>query len=424
MKTQQPPSFLILCLIIIITITHSVTSISSTSFLRKQRIATTVEDESESMLQLGEKFLKQIKSFASKTTTSADCTGASSYAMTWLNKHNSDKVTAGTGTGAGAGTSPEQVSTKENSNVELQSIEQCRNVEVNRVKYYYLLLKVKRSDLSKSYFETAVVSKAAGAQSAWASPFDTPEGITLYMDHVMPRLDMKDAKGQTTKITNKTRTEIEMKIVTPKPVPETQSFLGMAPSTPTSRNSSSTSSRIVGRTPFRSFLEVESQVVAPISPSAANCRFYIDRFRSGQIWLGNYWRSASYVLNAYCACLNTPNSGRANTVRGHLQDAIKTANTAGKTTFSTEDIYNDHVRAYRAAGCPCGPASYWAWHGVTNVPLKMLPASMDDWVLERLSCSLVEWSIRIFGSCNGCYVGCCPSTTLCPCVEFCTCHSF
>lgn len=168
-------------------------------------------------------------------------------------------------------------------------------------------------------------------------------------------------------------------------------------------------------------LALEARTVVPLEPTKQNCGFYFRQVAAGKLRLSNYWRTGSYMLNAYCACLNTPNSPRANHVRGFLQQRINAGIASGVKEFSTRKIYQDHVDAYRSAGCPCGPASYWAWFGVTNVPLKMfgttqLEKPIEEWVTDAVECKLVEWSIRTMGSCNGCYVG---SFSFCtPCASF------
>ncbi len=53
----------------------------------------------------------------------------------------------------------------------------------------------------------------------------------------------------------------------------------------------------------------------------------------------------------------------------------------------TPRIYADHVAAYAGCCCPSGPADYWAWVGVTTVPIPV--------------CDLVGLTIRWFGSCHG-----------------------
>jgi hypothetical protein len=55
-------------------------------------------------------------------------------------------------------------------------------------------------------------------------------------------------------------------------------------------------------------------------------------------------------------------------------------------TLLTPRIYKDHVDAYRDCGCPCGPAPYPSWIGVTTVPIQ--------------PCSLVGYFIKQFGPCN------------------------
>jgi hypothetical protein len=121
-----------------------------------------------------------------------------------------------------------------------------------------------------------------------------------------------------------------------------------------------------------------------------------------------WWLPATYVNNATCACLTTPNSPTANCVRNFLQDRLavtpqwlKTLAAAQKTieiinpaqyqafvqAVLTPRIYRDHVDAYRSCCCPSGPAPYPSWIGVTTVPIQ--------------PCELVGLTIRYFGSCHG-----------------------
>src|SRR5262249_40364856 len=121
-----------------------------------------------------------------------------------------------------------------------------------------------------------------------------------------------------------------------------------------------------------------------------------------------WWLPLAYVNNATCACLKTPNSPTANCVRKFLQDRM--AVTPGFTkalaasqkpletpltysqyeafvhVFLTPQIYRVHVDAYASCCCPCPPAPYPAWVGVTSVPIQ--------------PCSLVGDAIRYFGSCH------------------------
>ena len=111
-----------------------------------------------------------------------------------------------------------------------------------------------------------------------------------------------------------------------------------------------------------------------------------------------WWLPSAYVNNATCACQQTPNVPTANCVRKFLQDrmvatptwlkvlaASQKLNPAFVQAVLTPRIYQDHVDAYRQCCCPCGPAPYPAWIGVTTVPLP---------------CSAVGAAIRQFGSCH------------------------
>lgn len=136
-------------------------------------------------------------------------------------------------------------------------------------------------------------------------------------------------------------------------------------------------------------------------PSVGNCAAYA---------ANSWWLPWAYVNNATCACTSTPDSPTANCVRAFLQRrlaaaprAIKIAAAMQKSndvpnapqyaayqafvqTLLTPLIYRDHVDAYQQCCCPCGPAPYPAWIGVTTAPIQ--------------PCSLVGYFIRQFGSCH------------------------
>ena len=118
----------------------------------------------------------------------------------------------------------------------------------------------------------------------------------------------------------------------------------------------------------------------------SNCSEYIKN---------SWWLPMAYVNNATLACLETPNHPTAKCVRKTLQDRLKRtpsefkqvalsmksleiSNPIAYNAFVlskiTPRVYNDHVVAYRTAGCPSGPASYAAWIAVTTVP--MLPGTV------------------------------------------------
>lgn len=141
--------------------------------------------------------------------------------------------------------------------------------------------------------------------------------------------------------------------------------------------------------------------IAPsISPSLSNCSAYV-----ANAW----WLPLAYVNNTTCACLTTPNSPTANCVRKFLQDRLaatpgilQVAAAAQKAQYEnpkdygiyqayvqtamTPQFYKDHVDAYAQCCCPCPPAPYWAWIGVSSVPIQ--------------PCNIVDLSIRYVGSCH------------------------
>ena len=170
-------------------------------------------------------------------------------------------------------------------------------------------------------------------------------------------------------------------------------------------------------------LEAGAEIVGPkepmpLKPSVDTCLYYKKKAAAGQLKVDGFdYRTDAYVVNTFCACLSVRGEG-SEKVRGYLQYDIQRANDAGQTVFTTEDIYTSHVKAYKYAGCECGPAAYWSWLGVTNVPLR-LPF---DWADPVKSCKLVEISINIMGSCRGCHIGYCPGRFckhICtPCTEF------
>lgn len=116
-----------------------------------------------------------------------------------------------------------------------------------------------------------------------------------------------------------------------------------------------------------------------------------------------WWLPTAYVQNATCACLVTPNEPKANCVRKFLQDRLRAYPSWEKSLLAaskigdyaeyqavvqavlTPQIYKDHVDAYAACCCPCPPASYEKWIGVTSVPLP---------------CSFVKTAIFEKGPCN------------------------
>jgi hypothetical protein len=136
---------------------------------------------------------------------------------------------------------------------------------------------------------------------------------------------------------------------------------------------------------------------APGLPSGT-CDIYVDNA---------WWLPLAYANNATCACETTPDDPTASCVRKFLQDRlaaypqrVKLLAAARKPeeflnpvdyqafvqTTLTPRIYQDHVDAYKSCCCPCGPAPYPAWMGVTTVPIR--------------PCSLVGEAIRQFGPCH------------------------
>lgn len=138
--------------------------------------------------------------------------------------------------------------------------------------------------------------------------------------------------------------------------------------------------------------------------SPADCEHY----QENAWWLPN-----AYVDNALCACQATPDDPTANCVRKFLQDRLRSSSrySASLKTEAlgmkialeelqpvayatwvqarlTPKIYEDHVDAYKACCCPCGPAPYAAWVGVTTIPLGLV------------SCSAIGESIKEFGPCH------------------------
>lgn len=146
-------------------------------------------------------------------------------------------------------------------------------------------------------------------------------------------------------------------------------------------------------------------------PSRANCAAYEENSK---------WLPSEYVHNATCACMELPDSPTANCVRKHLQDRMagvpkstkeywekivtitEAAEWAGRTMPPWSEIpqeeaemliqkelarliYKHHVDAYKKCCCKSGPAGFWSWIGVVNVPIP---------------CRDVEKSIRNFGACG------------------------
>jgi hypothetical protein len=146
---------------------------------------------------------------------------------------------------------------------------------------------------------------------------------------------------------------------------------------------------------------------AGVTPSLTNCSAYAENA---------WWLPPAYVVNATCACRETPDSPTSNCVRRFLQDRMVATPGLIKATAAaalvasggplpsppygvdpiyhafvqttlTPRIYQDHVDAYKACCCPSGPAPYSSWVGVTTVPIPV--------------CDIVGLTIRYFGSCHG-----------------------
>lgn len=68
---------------------------------------------------------------------------------------------------------------------------------------------------------------------------------------------------------------------------------------------------------------------------------------------------------------------------------VRMASNRRRCLLFQNQIYVDHVTCYRSAGCPCGPATFEKWIGVTTVPL---------------SCSAIRHAIYTFGRCSNCSI--------------------
>jgi len=149
------------------------------------------------------------------------------------------------------------------------------------------------------------------------------------------------------------------------------------------------------------------ELFAPLQHLRCFPKAGISNSQCGAYSANRWWLPDAYVNNATCACQTTPNDATANCVRKFLQDRLAAyppyivqwsafAKQLGTLVpwwsyegwvqgVLTPLIYQDHVDAYRECCCPCGPAPYPAWIGVTSVPLP---------------CGVVGESIRWFGSCH------------------------
>jgi hypothetical protein len=132
-----------------------------------------------------------------------------------------------------------------------------------------------------------------------------------------------------------------------------------------------------------------------------------------------WWLPKAYVENAWCACTSTPDDATANCVRKFLQDRLRSSYSENEKNYArdmkllmeesqpyaykawvirnlTQRIYQDHVDAYEACCCPCGPAPYEAWMAVTTVPLGSVPGTS----IPPFSCNAIGASILQHGPCH------------------------
>lgn len=153
---------------------------------------------------------------------------------------------------------------------------------------------------------------------------------------------------------------------------------------------------------------MESSVTASASSAGCVPATGLPPTDCGAYAANSSWLPDAYVTNATCACTDTPDSPTANCVRKFLQDRLaatpadlkrdaylakKAKPITGEMIYNafvqaylTPRIYQDHEDAYSNCCCPCGPAPYWSWVGVTTVPIP--------------ACSIVGAAIRRFGSCH------------------------
>jgi len=136
---------------------------------------------------------------------------------------------------------------------------------------------------------------------------------------------------------------------------------------------------------FVFFFNIGHSQTKGIPPSKENCAQY----QANSDWLPD-----AYVHNAECACLVIGDSESANIVRNTLKERLEATPLElrakakiAKTQFINHEIskrkykqfifknltpviYEDHVKAYLAAGCAGDPAPYWAWKLITTSKVK------------------------------------------------------
>jgi RHS repeat-associated protein len=94
----------------------------------------------------------------------------------------------------------------------------------------------------------------------------------------------------------------------------------------------------------------------------------------------------AYQQNAITACESTGSGPYATAIRLCLQQQQQQYLEDGGT-LTTGYIYKVHQLCYQQAGCSGTPAGYWAWWGVTHIPIPSDP--------------LMNAAISVFGSCSG-----------------------
>jgi hypothetical protein len=123
------------------------------------------------------------------------------------------------------------------------------------------------------------------------------------------------------------------------------------------------------------------------------------------------WLPECYLTNAHCACDYLPKDSAAEVIRRHLLFALDTTGmefkmqakkmksdyltgVIGKKEYEhfvkkniVPKIYNDHVNAFRKAGCPDGPGAYWEWKIACTREFK--------------NCKrMVRYNLKFGGGCN------------------------
>jgi len=274
----------------------------------------------------------------------------------------------------------------------------------------YLFTVVAKNEEGEVITESTAVYKKPGSAGGMVNPYKDGQHLAEFAATTFRKAGIRDSFGYevaNSKVMDFTTyatqiSEVQQRVAT------TESFLGV-------------------KSEAFAHLKVAAQDGAKtnISPPGYDatidrCLFYRNKANAGKLKVSGFdYRTTAYVINAFCACL-TVTGPKAKKVRRYLQYDVDKGNDNGQTVFDTEDIYVSHVKAYEYAQCKCGPAAYWAWLGVTNIPLK-LP---DFWntiedkskpLAERTAaakrqCALVGLSINVMGSCHGCYIGYCPTT--------------